>query len=166
MNRQDDEKEIVDRVYTVCNQQARYRVLWIVGEPRCGKTSLSKKLCQNNNWKYINFTLEPGYLDSLIGREEVYRPADFLEDLYRWCNEANSEYIFFDELVNAWLMVWGYRYEQAWLAGIRYTREFFLRVGRAPNLQAGVIFVTRARTADKLLEIFPQMNPNHIFELR
>src|SRR5438445_12313800 len=90
--------DLETRMGLVCDAQKRYRVLWIVGEPRCGKTSLCRYICLDRGWRYVNFTLDPGFLDRLMGREETYRPEDFLTDLHRWCTETDERVMIVDEI--------------------------------------------------------------------
>src|SRR5260370_30848195 len=86
------------RIRQVCNPQARYRVLWVIGSPRSGKTSICRFVCHHNSWKYVDFTLEPGFLDGLIGQEETYRPEDFLVFLHLLCSKIVEEVIVLDEI--------------------------------------------------------------------
>ncbi|GLV54347.1 hypothetical protein KDH_11950 [Dictyobacter sp. S3.2.2.5] len=155
MSMTDIEKELTVRIRNVCNVQARYRVLWIVGEPRCGKSFLCRSLCKNNGWKYINYTLGRGFLDSLVGQEEIYRPQNFLDDLYRWCNQSTEDFIVLDE-IEPLLSLWTWDIQE----------EFFKLVGRAPDLTAGIVIATRIRTAEQLNRIFSEMDPNHIYEIQ
>lgn len=145
-------KTLEDRIRFVCQEQARYRVLWVVGKPRSGKTLLSRTVCQRTDWKYINFTLDSGFLDSLVGREETYRPEDFLERLDLVYNDTKIEIVVLDEIEP--LLGW-WTWEQQ--------EVFFKQVGRATSLQTGVVLVTRSRTCQQLAKILPGMN--HIFEM-
>jgi hypothetical protein len=145
-------KTLEERIRVICREQARYRVLWVVGKPRSGKTSLCRTVCQRTGWKYINFTLDSGFLDSLIGREELYRPEDFLGTLNWIGNDAADEIVVIDEIEP--LLGW-WTWEQQ--------EVFFKQVGRAPRLQAGVVLVTRSRTKEQLTKILPGID--HIFEM-
>ncbi|HEY9608977.1 hypothetical protein [Allocoleopsis sp.] len=145
-------KTLEEYIYLVCQEQARYRVLWVVGKPRSGKTLLSRTVCQRTGWKYIDFTLDPGFLDSLVGREEIYRPEDFLGTLKLIGNEAAAEIVVLDEIEP--LLGW-WTWEQQ--------EVFFKQVGRATRLQTGIVLVTRSRTKEQLAKILPGMN--HIFEM-
>lgn len=145
-------KTLEERIRVICGEQARYRVLWVVGKPRSGKTSLCRTVCQRTGWKYINFTLDSGFLDSLIGREELYRPEDFLGTLKGIGNEAAAEIVVIDEIEP--LLGW-WTWEQ---------QEMFCKqVGRATRLQTGVVLVTRSRTKEQLAKILPGID--HIFEM-
>jgi hypothetical protein len=142
-----------ERIRFVCREQARYRVLWVVGKPRSGKTLLSRTVCQRTSWRYIDFTLEPGFLDSLIGREESYHPEDFLGTLKKLIdNKVAPEIVTIDE-IEPLLSLWNWEQQEV----------FFKQVGRATRLPIGVVLVTRNRTTQQLLKIIPGMN--HIFEM-
>jgi len=140
------------QVQQVCQPQARYRVLWVIGSPRSGKTSLCRFVCQHWGWKYVDFTLELGFLDSLLGQEETYRPEDFLEFLHISCNNTVEEVFVLDE-IEPLLGLW--TWEQREL--------FFKRVGYATRLEKGVVIVTRVSTAQELTNLLP--GRDHIFEI-
>jgi hypothetical protein len=147
-------QDIEDRVRLVCDAQKRYRVLWITGKPRCGKTSLCRSICVGQGWRYINFTLHQGFLDSLIGREETYRPEDFLADLRRWCAETNEEIMILDE-IEPLLSLWTWEQQEV----------FFKRIGRETNLNIGIAIVTRSRSAQQLYQILLGMHSDHVYEI-
>src|SRR5437899_3094004 len=115
MNTEDAALELEERIVQVCNSQRRYRVLWIVGKPRSGKTSLVRHICAAQRWRYINFTLDHGFFDSLIGREETYQPEDFREDLYRWCANTIEEYVVLDE-IEPLLGPWNWKQQELFFA--------------------------------------------------
>lgn len=154
MNFEDTARELESRIRDICHTQARYRVLWVVGGPCSGKSSLCRYICTEQGWRYINFTLDPGFLDSLIGREEIYRPEDFLEDLYRWCENIRKEFVVFDEL-EPLLGLWDWDQQEL----------FFRLMGRATGLPVGVILTTRSRTSQQLRKTLPGMRQAHFFEL-
>ncbi|MEG4301742.1 hypothetical protein [Microcoleus sp. D3_18a_C4] len=142
-----------ERIRFVCGEQARYRVLWVVGKPRSGKTLLSRTVCQRTSWRYIDFTLDPGFLDSLTGREESYHPEDFLGTIKKLIdNKVATEIVAIDE-IESLLSLWNWEQQEV----------FFKQVGRATRLPIGVVLVTRNRTTQELLKIIPGMN--HIFEM-
>ncbi|MGB0383772.1 MAG: AAA family ATPase [Ardenticatenaceae bacterium] len=140
------------RIHRVCGPQARYQVLWLVGAPRSGKTRLARTVCQRYGWRYINFTLDTEYLDSLIGHEETYRPADFIATLRTICAEATQEIIVIDE-IEPLLGWWDWNWQEV----------FFKEVGRATRLSAGVVLTTRLRTPQQLLRLVP--NADHVFDI-
>ncbi len=143
---------IETRVRQVCNSQARYRVLWIIGPPRSGKTSICRFVCRHNGWKYVDFTLEPGFLDSLLGQEETYRPEDFLAFLRLLCSKIVEEVIVLDE-IEPLLGLWSWEQQEL----------FFKQVGYATRLTAGVVIVTRLSTTQELVNLLP--GTDHICEI-
>ena len=149
-------KELIDpfelQIRRVCSLQARYRVLWLVGQPRSGKTRLARTVCERNGWQYINFTLDSGYLDRLVGSEEIYRPDDFLSTLRRLCANTDKEIIVIDQ-IEPLLGLWSWQWQDL----------FFKKIGRATRLKAGVVLVTRLRTRAQLARLVP--NANHVFEM-
>jgi hypothetical protein len=145
-------QELIARIQQVCQPQARYRVLWVIGPPRIGKTSLCRLVCRYRNWKYIDYTIEPGFLDSLIGQEETYRPGDFLDFLHLLCDNTVEEVIVLDE-IEPLLGIWNWEQREL----------FFKQIGYAPRLKAGVIIVTRLATTQELSKLVP--GSDHIFEI-
>ncbi len=140
------------QIQQVCLPQARYRVLWVIGSPRSGKTSLCRFICRNRGWKYIDFTLEPGFLDRLIGQEETYRPDDFLGFLYLLCHNITEEVFVLDE-IEPLLGLWTWEQKEL----------FFKQVGHAPRLETGVVIATRLFNKQDLSKLVP--GSDHIFEL-
>ena len=143
---------IETRIRQICNPQARYRVLWIIGPPRSGKTSICRFICNRKGWKYVDFTLEPGFLDSLNGREETYRPEDFLELLRLLCSRIAEAVIVIDE-IEPLLGLWSWDQREL----------FFKQVGYSTRLEAGVVIVTRLSTTRELTKLLP--GTDHIFEI-
>jgi len=154
MNIEDVARTLGIQIRKVCDAQSRYRVLLIVGEPRSGKTTLCRYICLVQRWRYVNFTLDAGFLDSLIGREETYRPSDFLADLSTWCASTSEEFVIFDEIESV-LGLWNWEQQEI----------FFKSVGWTTGLSAGVVLVTRARTAQQLRTTLSGMNQDHVYEI-
>ncbi len=102
--------------------------------------------------KYVDFTLEPGFLDSLIGQEETYRAEDFLDFLHLLCDNRAEEAIVLDE-IEPLLGLW--TWEQREL--------FFKRVGYATRLKTGVVIATRLSNTQELTKLVP--GSDHIFEI-
>lgn len=140
------------QIRQVCYSQARYRVLWVIGPPRSRKTSICRFVCQHSGWKYVNYTLELGFLDSLIGKEETYRPEDFLEFLRLLCFNIEEEVIVIDE-IEPLLSLWSWEQREV----------FFRQVGHATRLKAGVIIATRLLSAQELSKFVPGVE--HIFQI-
>jgi hypothetical protein len=154
MNIKDRVQYLATRISSVCNAQKRYRVLWIVGEPRCGKTSLCRSMCVERGWRYVNFTLDQGFWDTLIGQEQIYRPEDFLVNLHTWCNQTSEEILILDE-IEPLLSLWNGEQQEI----------FFKQVGRATSLHVGVVIATRARNVQQLQQILSEMHSDHIYEI-
>lgn len=151
---EDISQELEKRIRLVCNPQARYRVLWLVGKPLSGKTTIVHHLCSVQGWRYINFTLDSGFLDILTGREEMYLPENFIVDFSEWCSNTQEDVIIFDE-IEALLALWS-----------REQQEFFVRkIGRNTRLPVGVVFVTRIFTPQQLNKTLSDIHQDHIYEV-
>jgi hypothetical protein len=140
------------RIRQVCHSQARYPVLWIVGVPGTGKTLLLRSLCQRIGWKYVDFTLDTGYLDQIIGQEETYRIEDFQETLHLICRSATEKIIVIDE-IEALLTLWNWDEQEI----------FFRKISKATRLQCGIVLITRLRKARELESLLP--DKNQVFEI-
>lgn len=140
------------QIQQVCQPQARYRVLWVLGPPRTGKTSLCRLVCLHKGWKYVDFTLEPSFLDRLIGQEEIYRPEDFLGFLHRLCDTIHEEVIVLDE-IEPLLGLWTWEQREM----------FFKRIGYATRLAVGVVLAIRLLTTQELARLVP--GSDHVFEI-
>lgn len=152
MNFTEQADALVERIQQVCEPQARYRVLWVVGPPRSGKTILCREVCRQLGWRYINFTLDPGYLDSLIGQEKIYRPEDFWHALPTWCTTCPNEGLVLDE-IEPLLGLWNFQEQDI----------FFKKISWTTRLERGVVIVSRLRDGRDMAELVP--NKTHVFEL-
>lgn len=144
--------KLADRIRQVCGPQARYRVLWVLGPPRAGKSTLCQEVSRRTGWQYVNFTLDPGCFDSLFGREKVYRPEDFLSALRGWCAACPTEVLTLDEIEP--LLGWWTHQQQ---------NTFFRLIGRATRLERGVVIATRLRNSQDMAKLVP--GREHVFEL-
>jgi SpoVK/Ycf46/Vps4 family AAA+-type ATPase len=144
--------DLTEQIQRVCGPQARYRVLWVVGPPRTGKSVLCQAVSRRDGWQYVNFALDLGYLDGLIGREETYRPEDFMTALRAWCAACPAEVLILDE-IEALLGLWSYQQQDT----------FFRLIGRAARLERGVVIATRLRSPQEMAKLMP--GPAHVFEL-
>ncbi len=140
------------QIRQVCHSQARYRVLWLVGKPGSGKTLLAKAVCKHTDWKYINFTLDTGYLDGLKGQEYTFVPENFINILQSECQSSTTEVIILDEIEP--LLGWWTWDEQ---------EIFFKAISKATRLKCGIVLATRLRTVQQLAHIAP--GKQHIFEI-
>lgn len=145
-------EQLERRIRQVCRPQARYPVLWIVGPPCSGKTAIAKAVCLRAAWTYIDFTLDPGCLDSLAGQEETYQPETFLKYLHNLCQSTTAEVIILDE-IEPLLGWWSWDEQEA----------FFQKIARATRLRCGVALVTRLRNTSQFEKITP--SKNHVFEI-
>lgn len=109
----------------------RYKVLWVVGRPCSGKTLVVRAACQHTGWRYINFTLDPGHLDNILGREETYRPEDFLQYLHALCQSTNEEVIILDEIepVLGW---WSRDEQEVFLEQLVGQHDYIVRLFWSP----------------------------------
>ncbi len=149
------EKQMQDletRIRQVCNSQARYPVLWVTGNAGVGKTSLVKAVCQHSGWRYVDFTLDASYLDSLQGQENSYQPEDFIAFLHQQCRLATADVLVLDEL-EPLLGWWDWDKQEV----------FFRKAGKATRLPCGVVLVTRLRSAQQLASLIP--GKEHVFEI-
>src|SRR5438132_14321434 len=124
MSRVKQLQALADRIRQVCKLQARFRTLWIVGHPKSGKTTLCRDVCLQMDWQYVNFTLDPGYFDSLLNKERTYRPEDFLCSLRSWCIACPYDILVLDE-IEPMLGLWTSTVQ----------KDFFITVGKAPRLE-------------------------------
>jgi hypothetical protein len=152
MNRVEQVQALAERIRHVCKPHARFRTLWVVGRPKSGKTALCREVCLQTDGYYVNFTLEPGYLDSLINKERTYRPEDFLGSLRSWCKTCPSAILVLDE-IEPMLGLWTPTVQI----------DFFRTVGRVPRLERGLVIVTRLYDAQDILKWVP--NHTHVFEV-
>jgi hypothetical protein len=104
------------------------------------------------NWHYVNFTSDTGYLDSLRGKELVYRPEDFLHSLRFWCSNCPRDILMLDEIESA-LGLWTFEMQST----------FFRTIGRAERLEKGVVIATRLRSALDVAKLIPGYT--HVFEV-
>jgi hypothetical protein len=141
------------RTRDVCSPYRRYRVLWLHGLPQSMKSHLIRAVCKRTGWRYVDYTLDPGFLDALTGREERYRPEDFLADLRQLASDfATYGTICLDEIEP--VLGWWTREQK---------EEFFGLISRAERLDSGVVIVTRMLAKEQLVKLLP--GPEHLFEM-
>lgn len=146
-------QQLEQRVRQVCRpQQVRYPILWIVGPPCSGKTAIVRAVGRRAGWPYIDFTLDSGCLDSLIGQEETYQPEDFFNYVRDLCQATTAEVMVLDE-IEPLLGWWSWEEQDI----------FFQKIARATRLPCGVAIVTRLRNLSQLERIAP--NKNQVFEI-
>ena len=142
------------RVRLICRQDRRHRVLWVIGEAQTGKSQLCHKAAQMCGWKHVNYTLDTGYLDTLSGREQTYRPKDAIADIRDWCKGTDTEVLLLDE-IEPLLAIWNQAHRQ----------QFYASISKAERLACGLVLVNRIVTPSVLEPLLPDSNPNRIFIL-
>lgn len=145
-------QDFIRRAERVCRVHARFRVLWLVGPSRSGKSELCRAVAKQIGWRYINYTLDSGFLDALQGKEESYRPEDFLQLVHSICNNSTEQLIIIDE-IEPLLGLW-----------TRQTQDSFFRlVGRMEYIKCGVVLVTRLRSPAEMESLAP--GRDHVFAI-
>jgi hypothetical protein len=152
MNRMTQAQTLADRIQQICKSQGRFRALWLVGLPKSGKTTLCREICLQMGWHYVNFTLDPGYLDSLLNKERIYRPEDFLYSLRSWCLTCPSDVLVLDEIEPMLGL---------WTSTVK--KDFFITVSKATRLEKGIVIVTRLYPPQEVAKWVP--DNEHIFEV-
>ena len=137
-----------------CCRQRRYRVAWITGPPYSGKTSLARQLCTANAWSYLDYTLAPGYFDSLASTIAHYQPINFIDALRTWCSLTTAPVLVVDE-VDSLLASWSFDQRHTWAS----------QVSRLPFLACGLVLVTHFFDRDMLVPYLPDNDPRHCLDL-
>jgi hypothetical protein len=155
----DSDSEFYSAVQTACRPQNRYRSLIVIGKPHSGKSKLIQRFCQQNNWQYIDYTEEEGYLNS-INDIEQFTPERFLQKINTTIDGfvsenriSHSQGLVIDE-IEAILSTW--RTETQNL--------FFSKICNQTSLPCGLIVTTRLRTHSNQLRQFIKNN-NQVFSL-
>jgi hypothetical protein len=124
--------------------QPRYRTAWLIGSPLSGKTTLARQLCETYGWRYLNYTLEPGYFDALVDHLKTYQPADLISDLRIWCAADGRSVLLVDE-IDAILATW--QFDQR--------RLFATQASRLSELAHGLVLVSNLFEVDTLAPLLP-----------
>lgn len=156
MNTWESFDPFVQQVRRACGPNARYRTLWLVGEPRSGKSRFCQAVCERTGWAYLNHTMDPSGLPALAGQEGIYTPQQFVAWLQTTAQALRTEILVVDE-IEPMLGWWSYE-EQG----------YFLRtVSWAKGLPAGVVLVTRLRSAVARLQMADGVpNDDHLFKFK
>jgi hypothetical protein len=137
-----------------CCSQPRYRTAWLIGPPLAGKSTLARRLCEIHGWRYLNYTLEPGFFDAFQDRLETYQPTDLLNDLRAWSAASAQSVLLVDE-IDAVLATWSYD-QRRLLATL---------ASRMPNLPCGLILVSNLFEIDTLAPLLPDSDLPAYFNL-
>lgn len=143
----------IEQVEETCGPNARYRTLWLTGEPRSGKSTFVREACERAGWHYLNYTTDPRGLAMLAGQEGLYQPRHFVEWMRATGAQVDNNIIVVDEIES--LLGWWDHDRQ---------RNFFRTVSISTSLPKGFVLVTRLRFAASQL---PSVVPNrfHLLEL-
>ena len=146
--------EFTDQIQTVCGPNRRHPVLWVLGAPIVGKSYLCRQAAQVKGWHYINYTLDLGFLDSLIGREQTYQPEDAHYDICTWCRQSSSAVMILDD-IDPLLMLWSSSEQQ----------QFYAKVSKSTRsqLHCGLVLVTHIAASSVLIRLLPDDNQQRIF---
>ena len=137
------ESALEQRILEVCNERARFRALLVTGPPKWGKTHMCRALCARHRWLYVNATMDSGYLDTIVGREEQYGPEELVEDLRAACGSGSVPIVVVVDDIEPYLGLWRQEKQDA----------FFRGLAAQTGLAAGMVVVTRLRTAQELLRL-------------
>lgn len=145
----------IARFTACCINEPRYRVAWLVGPPQTSrKTLLARQLCEQTGWKYLDYTLEPGYFHALAEVIDSYQPAQLVSAVREWCEACEAPVLVLDE-IDAVLATWDHHNRRSW-AGL---------VARLQYLPCGLIIVSHFFTANQLVELLPDQDMHYCFDL-
>lgn len=124
-------KHAMEQFQWCCIQQPRYRVAWLTGMPLSGKTYLARQIAAQCGWHYLDYTLTPGYFDTLTTTIATYHPENFLQALQSWIHTCPAPVLIVDEL-DALLATWSNDQRRVWAS----------KVSRMTALPCGVLLVS------------------------
>lgn len=136
-----------------CTQQ-RYKVAWLVGAPRSGKTTLAKQIAQINSWAYVDYTCEPGYFDQLTSTIMTYQPETFVAAVEEWCRTCTQSVLVLDE-IDALLAVWSPQQRGSWATALS-KRQFL------PN---GLVLVSSFFDTFEIMRLLPDPRSEYCVSL-
>lgn len=133
-----------------CVHQPRYRVAWLVGPPRRGKTRFARAIAQQQGWRYLDYTLTPGYFDTLQTTIAAYQPAELVAAIQAWCEQTTASVLVVDEL-DALLACWTLVQRKVWAS----------QMARLAYLPCGLLLVTHVLAVETLMPILPDSDPRY-----
>lgn len=133
-----------------CVQQSRYRVAWLVGAPRRGKTRFARAITQQQHWRYLEYTLTPGYFDTLEQTIAAYQPTELVDSIREWCDRTTEPVLVVDEL-DAVLATWDNHQRKTWANA----------VARLAYLPCGLLIVTHLLDDTILKPLLPDPDPRY-----
>ncbi len=137
-----------------CLDQPRFRVAWLIGPPAHGKSVLARQLRDRLGWSYINYTLEPGYFDSLTETISRYQPTDLVAAIQDWCQRCSAPVLIVDE-IDAVIATWDRTQRYTWAA----------LVGRLQWLPCGVLIVSHLFESRSLVNYLPDHDQQYCFDI-
>lgn len=144
-----------ERFRACCIDEPRYRVAWLVGPPQSSrKTLLARQLSERNGWRYLDYTLTPGYFDALADRIESYQPVQLVDAMRNWCASCDQPVLVLDE-IDAVLATWDRNQRRIW-SGL---------VARLPYLPCGLIIVSHLFSANQLGDYLPDRDQRYCIDL-
>ena len=144
-----------ERFIACCIKEPRYRVAWLVGLPqRSRKTLLARQLQEHLGWHYLDYTLEPGYFDTLADSIDSYQPSQLVTAIRDWCAACAAPVLVLDE-IDAVLATWNRNQRRTW-AGL---------VARLQYLPCGLIIVSHFFDQRQLAEYLPDRDTRYCFDL-
>src|SRR6266496_2927176 len=137
-----------------CLEEQRHRVAWLIGEPRSVKSTLAQRLAEQQQWAYINYTLNPGYFDQLADTIQTYQPDDFITAIKRWCGQCSHPVLILDE-IDSLLATWSLEQRRTWASG----------ASRLRDLSCGLVLSTSFFAESTLNSYLPNTSRPHTFTL-
>jgi hypothetical protein len=140
--------------YSDCCFRQRYRVAWLTGTPMSGKSALARRLCEHHNWRYLNYTLTPGYFDALAPPISTYQPDQLIAALQDWASNCDAPVLVVDEL-DALLASWSSDQRHAWAN----------KASRLPYAACGLILVSHFFNCSTLIRYLPDKDQRYCLDL-
>jgi hypothetical protein len=137
-----------------CLHQPRYRVGWIIGSPQSGKSTLARQLGDICGWFYLNYTLTPGYFDTLTDTIASYLPQHLLDALHQWIQGCPAPVFIVDE-IDSLLATWSLDQRRYWAS----------QASRMPHLPCGIIITTTLIDRPMLTQCLPYPDSRYYLEL-